>query len=56
VWALLHFHYNRRLRLDDRYVRDLYYSLAAPEGGGGDYGCASGGYDLLGFGTLMYAK
>ncbi|MER6226185.1 hypothetical protein ABT189_37495 [Streptomyces sp900105755] len=30
--------------------------LAAPEGGGGDYGCDSGGYDQLGFGTLMYAK
>ncbi|WP_328430737.1 hypothetical protein [Streptomyces sp. NBC_00443] len=28
----------------------------APEGGGGDYGSDSGGYDRLGFGTLMYAK
>ncbi|WP_175647222.1 hypothetical protein [Streptomyces cyaneochromogenes] len=27
-----------------------------PEGGGGDYGSAGGGYDQLGFGTLMYAK
>jgi hypothetical protein len=27
-----------------------------PEGGGGDYGSTSGGYDQTGFGTLMYAK
>jgi len=31
-------------------------SSLAPEGGGGDYGSVSGGYDQLGFGTLMYAK
>jgi hypothetical protein len=28
----------------------------APEGGGGDYGPTSGGFDQLGFGTLMYAR
>ncbi|WP_329123564.1 alginate lyase family protein [Streptomyces sp. NBC_01465] len=55
VWALLHFHYNRRLNLDDKYISQMYYSLA-PEGGGGNYGSTSGGYDQLGFGTLMYAK
>lgn len=27
-----------------------------PEGGGGDHGSTGGGYDQLGFGTLMYAK
>ncbi|MFI0537574.1 alginate lyase family protein [Streptomyces sp. WSLK1-3] len=56
VWALLHFHYNRRLGLDDRYISQMYYDLVAPEGGGGDYGTTSGGFDQLGFGTLMYAK
>ncbi|MEU9451291.1 alginate lyase family protein [Streptomyces sp. NPDC048277] len=56
VWAMLHFHYNRRLYLDDKYISAMYYDLVAPEGGGGDYGTASGGYDQLGFGTLMYAK
>ncbi|MBX9393836.1 alginate lyase family protein [Streptomyces sp. TRM72054] len=56
VWAMLHFHYNRRLYLDDRYISQMYYNLVAPEGGGGDYGSTSGGYDQLGFGTLMYAK
>jgi hypothetical protein len=25
-----------------------------PEGGGGDYGPNSGGYDQTGYGTLMY--
>ncbi|MET9776602.1 alginate lyase family protein [Streptomyces sp. NPDC006367] len=54
VWAMLHHHYNRRLRLDDEYIARMYSSIA-PEGGGGDYGPNSGGYDQLGFGTLMYA-
>ncbi|OAH16115.1 alginate lyase family protein [Streptomyces jeddahensis] len=56
VWAMLHFHYNRRLGLDDRYIRDMYWGVVHPEGGGGDYGSTSGGYDQLGFGTLTYAK
>ncbi|MFJ9706749.1 alginate lyase family protein [Streptomyces sp. NPDC101234] len=56
VWAMLHFHYNRRIGLDDKYISAMYYNLVAPEGGGGDYGSTSGGYDQLGFGTLMYAK
>ena len=56
VWAMLHFHYNRRLYLDDKYISAMYYDLVAPEGGGGDYGSTSGGFDQLGFGTLMYAK
>ncbi|MFI1072829.1 alginate lyase family protein [Streptomyces puniciscabiei] len=55
VWAMLHFHYNRRLYLDDTYISAM-YDLVAPEGGGGDYGSTSGGYDQLGFGTLTYAK
>ncbi|MFD8812307.1 alginate lyase family protein [Streptomyces sp. NPDC059627] len=56
VWAMLHFHYNRRINLDDKYISAMYYNLVAPEGGGGDYGSDSGGFDQLGFGTLMYAK
>ncbi|MFJ3772906.1 alginate lyase family protein [Streptomyces sp. NPDC090075] len=56
VWAMLHFHYNRRIGLDDKYISAMYYDLVAPEGGGGDYGSTSGGYDQLGLGTLMYAK
>jgi hypothetical protein len=56
VWAMLHFHYNRRVSLDDPYIRDMYWNVSHPEGGGGDYGSTSGGYDQLGLGTLMYAK
>ncbi|MEX3105605.1 MULTISPECIES: alginate lyase family protein [unclassified Streptomyces] len=55
VWGMLHFHYNRRLNLDDKYIAQI-YAAVAPEGGGGDYGTTSGGFDQLGFGTLMYAK
>ncbi|WP_189424366.1 alginate lyase family protein [Streptomyces griseoviridis] len=55
VWGMLHYHYNRRLYLDDKYIAQM-YALVAPEGGGGDYESTSGGYDQLGFGTLMYAK
>jgi hypothetical protein len=55
VWAMLHYHYNRRLYLDDKWISQLCFSID-PEGGGGDYGSTSGGYDQLGFGTLMYAK
>ncbi|QNP69460.1 alginate lyase family protein [Streptomyces roseirectus] len=55
VWAQLHFHYKGRLNLDDKYIAQI-YATVAPEGGGGDYGTTSGGFDQLGFGTLMYAK
>ncbi|TXS42337.1 cell wall anchor protein [Streptomyces sp. uw30] len=55
VWAMLHYHYNRRVNLDDKYISQMCFSVA-PEGGGGDYGSDSGGFDQLGFGTLMYAK
>ncbi|MEY9995229.1 hypothetical protein ABIE67_007261 [Streptomyces sp. V4I8] len=55
VWAMLHYHYGRRLLLDDKYISQMCFSVA-PEGGGGDYGTDSGGFDQLGFGTLMYAK
>ncbi|GCB45067.1 alginate lyase family protein [Streptomyces sp. NL15-2K] len=56
VWAMLHFHYNGRLSWNDQYISDMYYNLVGTEGGGGDYGSTSGGFDQLGFGTLMYAK
>ncbi|MCD7437096.1 alginate lyase family protein [Streptomyces lincolnensis] len=55
VWAMLHYHYNRRLGLDDKYISQMCFSID-PEGGGGDYGTTSGGFDQLGFGTLMFAK
>ncbi|MGW7237639.1 hypothetical protein [Streptomyces sp. NPDC054804] len=48
--------YDDRRFMKAEHISARYYSLAAREGGGGDYGSDSGGYDQLGFGTLMYAK
>jgi hypothetical protein len=55
VWDTLWYHYGRRRGLDVPYLRAMAESVR-PEGGGGDYGSNSGGFDQLGFGTLMYAK
>ncbi|WP_369392173.1 alginate lyase family protein [Streptomyces sp. CG1] len=55
VWEILHHHYARRRRLVTPYVTAMAEKVRA-EGGGGDYGPNSGGYDQLGFGTLLYSK
>ena len=55
VWDLLHYHYARRRRLSVPYITAM-AERVRPEGGGGDYGPNSGGYDQLGFGTLLHAK
>ncbi|MFI7343154.1 alginate lyase family protein [Streptomyces sp. NPDC050085] len=55
VWDILHYHYNRRRGLSVPYITAMAEKVR-PEGGGGDYGPNSGGYDQLGFGTLLYAK
>ncbi|MGP4050522.1 alginate lyase family protein [Streptomyces sp. 2A115] len=55
VWDILHYHYARRRGLSVPYITAMAESVR-PEGGGGDYGPDSGGFDQLGFGTLMYAK
>ncbi|MCL8014407.1 alginate lyase family protein [Streptomyces sp. AS02] len=55
VWDILHYHYARRRGLSVPYITAMAEKVR-PEGGGGDYGSTSGGYDQLGFGTLMYAK
>ncbi|GAA2120618.1 alginate lyase family protein [Streptomyces synnematoformans] len=55
VWDMLHYHYARRLRLSVPHLTAIAEQVR-PEGGGGDYGPNSGGYDQLGFGTLLYAK
>ncbi len=55
VWDMLYYHYAGRRRMP---VPDI-AAIAArgrAEGGGGDYGSDSGGFDQLGFGTLMYAR
>ncbi|MGW0707087.1 alginate lyase family protein [Streptomyces sp. NPDC002643] len=55
VWDILHYHYARRRGLSVPYITRMAESVR-PEGGGGDYGSTSGGFDQTGFGTLMYAK
>ncbi|MEU4612689.1 alginate lyase family protein [Streptomyces umbrinus] len=55
VWDILHYHYARRRGLAVPYITAIAETVR-PEGGGGDYGTNSGGFDQLGFGTLMYAK
>jgi hypothetical protein len=55
VWEILHNHCARRRRLSTPYITAMAEKVRA-EGGGGDYGPNSGGYDQLGFGTLLYSK
>ncbi|MER5178510.1 alginate lyase family protein [Streptomyces sp. NPDC002896] len=55
VWEILHYHYARRRNRSVPYISRM-AAQVYPEGGGGDYGSTSGGYDQTGFGTLAYAK
>ena len=50
-WALVANHYINRKGLAAPYTRRA-AELVAPEGGGGNYGPNSGGFDQLGYGTL----
>lgn len=51
VWELIFNHYVNRKGLTSPYVQIL-AEQHRPEGGGGDYGTTSGGYDQIGYGTL----
>jgi hypothetical protein len=51
VWELVYNHYVKRQGLAAPNV-ETYAARVRPEGGGGDYGPNSGGFDQLGFGTL----
>ncbi|MFJ8711723.1 alginate lyase family protein [Streptomyces violaceus] len=55
IWAMIANHYTKRRGLPASYVTRA-AAKAAPEGGGGDYGPNSGGYDQLGFGTLAFTR
>jgi hypothetical protein len=59
AWELLYAHYHDLKGFVANYTgqyRDLVKKDGAgAEGGGGDYGPNSGGYDQLGYGTLVYA-
>ncbi|WP_328773986.1 alginate lyase family protein [Streptomyces sp. NBC_00286] len=55
VWAMIANHYTKRRGLSATYVTQA-AAKVAPEGGGGDYGWNSGGFDQLGFGTLAFTR
>jgi hypothetical protein len=54
-WEMIYNHYANRMGLAAPYSAQ-FAAVARPEGGGGDYGPNSGGYDQLGFGTLTYTR
>jgi hypothetical protein len=58
AWELLYAHYHNTKGLNASWtgqMRDYVVGQSGgAEGGGGDYGSTSTGYDQLGFGTLMY--
>ncbi|MDT0446518.1 alginate lyase family protein [Streptomyces johnsoniae] len=53
VWERIYHHYWGRQGLNTPNVAEI-ARANSPEGGGGDYGTTSGGFDELGFGTLTY--
>jgi hypothetical protein len=53
VWELLYNHYVVLKHLNAPYVQ-AFANQVRPEGGGGDYGPNSGGFDQLGYGTLTF--
>ena len=54
IWEMIYNHYVRRMGLTAPYVAQIAASVR-PEGGGGQYGPDSGGFDQLGFGTLTFS-
>ncbi|MFC3491387.1 alginate lyase family protein [Glycomyces rhizosphaerae] len=55
VWEMVFHHYTSRQGFALPNVSAL-AGTNSPEGGGGDYGTASGGFDTLGFGTLAHVR
>jgi hypothetical protein len=55
IWEMIYNHYARRQGLAVPNVAAYAAKLRA-EGGGGDYGPNSGGFDQLGFGTLTFTR
>jgi hypothetical protein len=55
VWNVIYHHYAGRQGMDMPNVAEM-IAQHGPEGGGGDYGPNSGGFDALGFGTLAHAR
>ncbi|MGF6730342.1 hypothetical protein OKW50_002423 [Paraburkholderia youngii] len=55
IWALVYNHYVNRKGLAAPWSEKFALAIQ-PEGGGGNYGTTSGGYDQLGYGTLAYTR
>ena len=55
IWALVYNHYVNRKGLAAPWSEKFALSIQ-PEGGGGNYGTTSGGYDQLGYGTLVFTR
>ncbi|MGW0755687.1 alginate lyase family protein [Streptomyces sp. NPDC002814] len=55
IWAMIANHYTKRRGMSASYLTQA-AAKSAPEGGGGDYGPNSGGFDQLGFGTLAFTR
>jgi hypothetical protein len=55
IYSIIYNHYVKRKGLKAPYTL-IGVNRAFPEGGGGDYSPNSGGYDQLGFGTLLYTR
>ncbi|MFC5666083.1 alginate lyase family protein [Kitasatospora misakiensis] len=55
IWALIQNHYVNRRGLSAPYSTAMAAKVGT-EGGGGDYGPNSGGFDQLGFGTLAFTR
>jgi len=53
-WELIYNHFQNVVGGVSTTYSGQYAANVRPEGGGGDYGSTSGGYDQLGFGTLTY--
>lgn len=58
VWALPYYHYKMEKEVEDDLLKYTKFATeyVGIEGGGGYYDPNSGGFDVLGFGTLMFAK
>ncbi|MEN2471768.1 LamG-like jellyroll fold domain-containing protein [Burkholderia sp. GS2Y] len=54
-WALVYNHYVNRMGLAAPWSKRFALAIQ-PEGGGGNFGATSGGYDQLGYGTLMCTR
>lgn len=58
ILALPYYHYLKIKEIPESRMENIKIGIDKlfPEGGGNNYGPNSGGYDALGFGTLMYAR